>query len=249
MNPKYAIFIGAGGFAAGIGVGALATYLYLRKKMSDILNDAIDHLDSKAKESAEIGEMMRQGWEDGVNTVDAANAADDLAKMFNSHVSETKEAAKAFYNYGKSMVDVDEEYAAAIERLHERAEADYPGWDDEEPEREKGEWPPPYTISEMDFINTGESQEKVTITYFAGDDVLCDTDETVMDVYSTVGPDALEHFDESKVAYARNEKLGIDYEICWDSRSYSLAVHGIDPDEDDNRHRGRRSRYEDDDYE
>lgn len=229
MSPKTAIFIGIGAFVVGAGVGGLSSYLYLKKRLNEIG-------DSMSSESVERGKAIMEGLNARIENeiLDAINGAPDNQTI--------TEAAKAFYNYGKGIADTQEEYDLAMERLRDLKTtgittddpeyANYPGWDDEDiPEKGEDGWRPPYTISEMEFINGGESQEKVTITYYAEDDVLCDTDDTAMDILSTVGADAVTHFDELKVAYARNEKLGIDYEIVYDSRSYSMVVHGVPPDD------------------
>lgn len=95
----------------------------------------------------------------------------------------------------------------------------------------------PYVISVEEFMEERDEFEKNTVTYFDGDDVLCDEREAVIpDVENTVGTDSLTKFgvdsNDSKVVYVRNEKLAIDYEIILDDRSYSDVVLGFKEDKE-----------------
>lgn len=94
----------------------------------------------------------------------------------------------------------------------------------------------PFVIDEEMFA-MDDFQEKVTVTYYEGDDTLCDEDESIMQIGDTIGWNALEDICDKDVIYVRNEKLGIDYEVCLDERSYAEYIMGIPLDQPPRRRR------------
>lgn len=94
----------------------------------------------------------------------------------------------------------------------------------------------PYMIS-MDDFDAGypERYNTESLTYYAVDDILAnDEDETINDVESLIGADALDHFGaeaaemsgDSETMYIRNEKLHCDYEVTRIHQSYHQVVLG-----------------------
>lgn len=84
-------------------------------------------------------------------------------------------------------------------------------------------------IDEERYFDECETYSKSEVVYYAGDKVLCDTDGSVMDVFSTVGPRAMDLISEkNQTIYARNHTYAIDYEITYDQRSYANEVVGLD---------------------
>lgn len=88
----------------------------------------------------------------------------------------------------------------------------------------------PHIISRDSFIeDETELQQKVSITYYAGDDTLVDErDVPIRDLAPTVGEEFWQHFGElsedAEVLYIRNRRLQIDFEITRDERSYAETV-------------------------
>lgn len=86
--------------------------------------------------------------------------------------------------------------------------------------------PIPYVIDFEEFCEEYENHDKVTLTYYEGDDTLADeTEEIIADVSETIGDEALKCFgqgsDDPDVVYVRNERLGIDYEVVRQGNKYS----------------------------
>lgn len=103
----------------------------------------------------------------------------------------------------------------------------------------------PYIIHVDEFKEGHEEHEQSTMTYFTGDDVLCDErDAPVDDVDSLVGLDNLERFghgsNDPNALYIRNEPLGRDIEIVRSSGKFATEVHGFQDDE--LKHSERRQR-------
>ena len=98
-------------------------------------------------------------------------------------------------------------------------------------------WPPlnrdrtrPYCISLEEFGEQIEpGWQQLTIMYYAGDRVLADDKEQpIRDVRGTTGPITKGGFggvsQDDNIRYVRNERLEVDFEICYDPRSYADAV-------------------------
>ena len=97
-------------------------------------------------------------------------------------------------------------------------------------------WPPlnrdvtkPYIISVEEFGEAEPGWQTIGLVYYAGDGVLADDKEQpIRDIKSTVGPLAREGFggvsQDPEVRFVRNDRLEVDFEICWDPRSYADAV-------------------------
>lgn len=86
----------------------------------------------------------------------------------------------------------------------------------------------PFQILEEEYIND-RYFEKVSVVYYDGDGTLSDEDESMMDIGSSIGLEAIDLLDDYDPLYIRNEKLGIDYEITVSPLAYSEYVLGIQP--------------------
>lgn len=93
----------------------------------------------------------------------------------------------------------------------------------------------PFIISFEEYLEN--TAEKHTLTYYEGDDTLCDQGENVIpdeDIEGLIGPDALIKFgtrsDDPHIVYVRNMKNGVDYEVVRNLGSYKLLVAGMRED-------------------
>jgi hypothetical protein len=90
----------------------------------------------------------------------------------------------------------------------------------------------PYVITDEEFAEDhNDDYQKLTITYFAEDDVLVDDKEVpITDRGKTVGPDISEKFgqmtSDPHLVHVRNDRLEIDFEIVLDNRAYTEVVLG-----------------------
>lgn len=90
----------------------------------------------------------------------------------------------------------------------------------------------PYIISEAMFFDGSEGQTQVTLTYYAGDDVLVDENEQIVDeVSSWVGVLNLKRFghesNDPRTVYIRNDAMKIDFEVVKSDNSYAEEVAGL----------------------
>jgi hypothetical protein len=90
----------------------------------------------------------------------------------------------------------------------------------------------PYVISEISFSEEFLSHDKLSITYYAEDDVLADEQEDMIDdVDALIGYGNLNvgnvGIARPDTIYVRNERIGCDFEITVNYNSYQETVLGI----------------------
>ena len=107
----------------------------------------------------------------------------------------------------------------------------------------------PYVISREEYMENVSENEQSTLSYFAGDDVLLDEKEEIInDSDTVVGNQNLLRFGhgskDNNTVYVRNEKLELDFEIVKSEGKYSEEVLGFIEHSDDRR-KIRRFRGED----
>lgn len=88
----------------------------------------------------------------------------------------------------------------------------------------------PYVIHADERRESGYTE--TTLTYYAGDDVLCDEqDKVINDQDGTVGVANLDRFGhgsgDPEIVYVRNDALAIEVEIVRSDKTYAEEVHGL----------------------
>jgi hypothetical protein len=121
----------------------------------------------------------------------------------------------------------------------EVAEKDkYDGWNYPY-ELSQRNWKAPHIIHQDEFFSNEETPfGQTTYVYYAGDDKLTDTDNTVLNNReSFVGPDALINFghgtDDANIVYVRNPALELEIEIVRHNGTYEEEVLGLEREEDE----------------
>lgn len=94
----------------------------------------------------------------------------------------------------------------------------------------------PYVITEDEFNDNEVGYNQVSLTYYAGDDILADEqDAPILEETETVG-DALMRFGEGvteggeNIVFVRNTKIELDFEVTRSHGKYSVEVAGMDDD-------------------
>lgn len=90
----------------------------------------------------------------------------------------------------------------------------------------------PYVISIDEFMENEPDYRQISISYFEGDDVLCDDRQIIItDKEGTVGVQNLDFFGElshnDDILYVRNQILGCDFEVCREPGKYEEVVLGV----------------------
>lgn len=92
----------------------------------------------------------------------------------------------------------------------------------------------PYVVSIEEFMNQeAENYDQVTISYYAGDDVLAnERDEMMDDPDGSVGLENLKKFgygsSDPNSVYVRNDRLQLEFEVVRYEEKYSKVVMGLD---------------------
>ena len=100
-----------------------------------------------------------------------------------------------------------------------------------------------YVVTEEEFTEEETAWDRITMTYYAGDDVLCENEDPVPagEVERLVGPDALTNFgvgsSNDAIVYVRNDRLESYFEIVQDDREYAEAILGYKQPKDNHRFR------------
>lgn len=94
----------------------------------------------------------------------------------------------------------------------------------------------PYIVSRDSFENEHMDFSKNCLTYYEGDDTLCDErDDVIVAINHLIGDEALTSFgegsDDENIVFVRNIALSSDFEITRDDRSYVEVVLGVPSDE------------------
>ena len=90
----------------------------------------------------------------------------------------------------------------------------------------------PYIITVDEFMEAIPNYDKLSFTYFEGDDILADEREKpITEINATVGEDHLTMFGrfskDKNIVYVRNERIETDFEITRDEQSFGEVVAGF----------------------
>lgn len=87
----------------------------------------------------------------------------------------------------------------------------------------------PYILNVDEFHVNEKNYSQMTLTYYEGDDILVDEDETpIYNHISVTGPLLFGHGSrDPNVVYIRNDRLKAEYEVLYDSESYSDVILGL----------------------
>lgn len=199
-------------FGAGFLTGALLFGGYIKEKYEAEAQEEIDAMKEYMDETiAKMGEDLQRDLEHFQDKIEQE------APERKDRVDYVQVASR----YDTGGLDIDGDDIVPIQADEEASKVF---------QEETGE--APYIIDRDTFDHTNPHYSKVTITYYAGDDILADDEENVVpDVELVVGHDALTSFgqdsDDPEVVLVRNELLGSDYEIIRTFESYSETVLGI----------------------
>lgn len=236
-----------GVFSAGVITGGVATYFGLRKYFSDLANREIQ----QAYDMLRTGQLVAQGFEDGVKSIGQTKdpEEDDETPTEEFEDEDYRDYDSHRVQYGSYFGQSQKPSLADLQAVREAALAEHEYPEDDEPEdeleeqiREGPQYPDqldPYVIDEDEYANDPGGNGLETLTYFAGDHTLCDKQESIMPL-DIIGDAAIDAFHDGDVdiVYVRNNRVGVNYEVVWDPRSFTEYIYGVDSDDD----RARRMR-------
>lgn len=113
--------------------------------------------------------------------------------------------------------------------------SDEDDWDyDEEIQYREQNENGPYVIHYDEYINNEMNFSQDTLTFFSGDDIVCDTRDIPMyGHHETLGELKFGHgSNDANIVYIRNVKMRQEWEVLFDSRKYEDVVSGLRMEED-----------------
>lgn len=220
---------GAISFAAGVGVGYFA---FLKKSSADMESVKKLHDEKLALEFALATEQKER----------RASVKNMTARL--QEITEQRRAVEE--EEVPAPAPITRPYIAAIpedgEKIPEEPEEKSEAWNafndwDQEAE-EIGRSPDaPYVIHVQEFYDESNNHNKMTLSYYEGDNILCDENEVpIYDASKTVG--RLEWgrgSNDPNIVYIRNEKMKADFEVLRNTSHYQIEVLGLDIEEQESK--------------
>lgn len=226
------IIIGAAGLVIGAGLGALTTWRLLKSHYEEITQGEIDSVKMHYAKLFKVGEHsdlagMVAKYKD---RVDDLGYSDGSANDSDEDESDDEDASEE----DEDESDDEEQESKEVHNIWKYAE-DHPNPEDE-----------PYVITFEQFNDEHDDYEKGDLTYYEGDDILVDSQETpIDDEEALVGSDALTRFGDGSnsndIVYVRNDKISMDFEISRDPRAYTEHIIRINEKKN---HRSQKMRKE-----
>lgn len=236
--------------AAGAAIGYYAAKKYLEPKYAAIADEEIE----KARELYGAATFGKAEYPTPQDAVDALIPDDDAVP----EVAPAKTAMRSYKGMPiaseEVVQDVDDVVVRTTVKTEETIEGDEveivkeastnifvngQAFDADEWEKSVSERSEerPYVISEEEFFANEQDFEQWTLTYYAGDDVLCtEKDEVIEDVDAMVGEENLKRFgmksNDMHLVYVKNNKRGLDFEIARSTGKYAKEVLGYDEKDD-----------------
>lgn len=182
-------------FGTGVAVGFAGGYFIFKAKYKKIADQEIEEVReyySKKEQKKENKEPSEKSEEISIETIE--KVADSV------YLRPSDESVKT--NYHRIG---DEEIMLAEE---ESPEEDMPT--------------KPYLITMDEYLNDGDDNEKLSLTYYNTDETLADDYGELVDVEETISSDIYNMLGQTNEdLYVRNPSLEIDYEIVHVDRSYA----------------------------
>lgn len=216
--------VGVTSFAVGAGVGYF--FARYRHKSVDISNLCTKEDSESLKGDIEsLGVQLSFMFEErdckaDVKIQQAARVVRDL-KEISPDVEASIAALRDLYPSVGLRVDKEEEVASVFRLVDE----DW-NYDEEVPKRGPEV---PYILHRDEFFADEKGYDnQTTLTYYQGDDVLCDeNDVPIYNPERAVGKLIFGHGSgDPNVVYVRNEKLEAEYEVLLDQGHYVVEVLG-----------------------
>lgn len=266
QNTKLALIF-VGGLAAGAAVGYLTTRRQIEAKYTALVEEEIamvknqyrilrkegEYSSPEKLSEKYVGEKVYSEEEIEADSQDGVeNARIDYSKIISSNNYANSEVESGAVEHTKGEIETDEVMMPVEKNIFD-LEGEDPGEAIDPLDRGSRKADKPYVISVEEYMEEAEDFDKVTYTYYDGDDTLADErDSIIRDVDEYVGFSNLSKFgvesDNEAIVYVRNEKLQVDFEILRSEMTYSEQVMGIRPT-DPHYIKGnpRKMRMEDDD--
>jgi uncharacterized membrane-anchored protein YhcB (DUF1043 family) len=227
--------VGVTSFASGVGVGY---FLILRKfrKETEQINKEIEELESeKVQLDFQHVEIVREfnlvvqqcarvlrDLKEQMQVLDSRDDKDDYSILL------AKTNHPSFVELESEDEQTDDDNVVNIFSTEDDEDWDY------EKELAQRNHDAPYVIHRDEYFGDEYNCTQTTITYYAGDNILCDERDTpIYNPEKIVGQLIFGHgSNDPNVVYVRNEKLDAEYEVLLDHGHYQVEILGQQIDQE-----------------
>lgn len=206
----------------GLGVGVAVGYFLGYRKHQRETTQTLDRIQAES-------EALDEEWED----------TDDIQPEFSTTAHNGKRLVETIIRE-RSQGDVvnpthnpaDIEVVSPNEITNVFTLPTPDAWD-YEIERNRRQVDEPYPIHRDEYFADEMGYDQSVLTYYAGDNVMCDETDTVVYNHERLVGDVQFGYGsgDKNVAYVRNEKLKIEWEIVRHSGHYQVEVLGLEIEE------------------
>lgn len=228
-----------GGWIVGLTMGASVGYSVALRKMEDRF----------AKKAEDEIDAMREHFKQRMIVRDSKPDLGDLSKKAENLGYRSERGSSVSPSAapsppappGKPNVQPQETVKNVFETPKSKID-DWDGWSYEEEMKGRDAGARIYVIHKDEYGETDNND--TSLTFYEGDDVLCDeNDRVIEDPYKLVG-DCLDHFGhgsgDRNVVFVRNEDLDLDLEVIKTHKTYAEEVHGLSHEDSPRRRRPRQ---------
>ena len=215
MDKQPVVLVGV--FVVGGGVGFIVGYKIAEKRLSDQFEE---RLEKETKGMREFYTATKKPY------ATPQEAAAELIVESDQPTEEDVKAVKTAYHKIVTQEKYQPEMDPVVDFGEQVVASNVFSKNERDPEI-------PYIITQEEFMQNDQDWQQITLTYYAGDNVLTDHREDVIEeIEKTIGPDAILSFginsSDPHTVHVCNEKLGILFEIVQHESSYTKEVLGVD---------------------
>lgn len=216
MQTKHLVIVSA---ASGLLVGAAAGYFAADKK-AQLKYRAIseEEILSVKKQYNMVFDPEGYPDEQSATEADRERTHDYLSRLDQLQYSVDASVEVA------SSVEATPSFAVVPEATEDAKVVEKPNFDEAYP----------YPITQEEYHRDEEEYDKLTVTYYSGDDIVADVQDEVMNNAEGLIGNCHKKFMgfdpvDPNVVYVRNHNMKADYEVLFDPMAFITAVHGIEP--------------------
>jgi hypothetical protein len=251
-DNKLPLSVGLVSFVAGVGTGLLIGHIRDRRNRRDKepWTDEIPKPEfPKDPEELEAYIAEREKKFGIVRTSPEKAPEEELVEVQDDELSDIEEVGKTFLEQKlEENAETEEiETTASGTTVIRRQFASSLGPDDDwnyDEELAKRSEDRPFIIHKDEFYENEHDYSQITLTYYSGDDILVDEDDSP--IYShnqVVGELKFGHGSgDPNVVYVRNDKRRAEYEVLFDPGLYSVEVLGLSIEDNQRARRVREDR-------
>lgn len=211
----------SGGLLFGVNIGWFAAKKYLKTSYDKLAEELREKHVDDLRATRVSYEQAKQNWQKPDLQEVVENLGYSLAEQ--NAINEVEAEVEAENTAQEQMVNV-----------FETTFDDNWDWDRENADRAGLEAGVPFILHKDEFFEGDENYDQTTLTYYSGDDVLCDErDEVIEPRDHIVGGWNLEKFGtghgsgDPNVLYIRNPRTFCDFEVVLNEAKYSEDALGF----------------------